>query len=135
MTSEANILTDQPDNPVTRNVRRAMSRGWRRRCPHCGNGPMMRSYLRVRDDCPVCHEELHHHRADDGPAYLTLLIVGHIMAPLIIWAFTTFRPEPMVLASVFTVGCVALSLYLLPRLKGAIVGLQWAKRLHGFGKA
>ena len=38
-------------------------------------------------------------------------------------------------ASTFTVGCVALSLYLLPRLKGAIVGLQWAKRLHGFAEA
>lgn len=95
---------------------------------------MMRSYLKVRDTCPICGEELHHHRADDGPAYLTLLIVGHLMAPLIIWAFTALRPDPMVLATVFTIGCVALSLYLLPRLKGAIVGLQWAKRMHGFGK-
>jgi len=32
------------------------------------------------------------------------------------------------------VGCTALSLYLLPRLKGVIVGLQWAKRMHGFGE-
>lgn len=94
----------------------------------------MQSYLKVRDDCPVCGEEFHHHRADDGPAYLTILIVGHIMAPAIIWAFTEFRPDPLVLASVFTVGCVALSLYLLPRLKGAIVGFQWAKKMHGFGK-
>ncbi len=124
-TSEAS-----PERPV----RPAMWRGWRRRCPNCGQGPMMKSYLKVREACPVCDQELGaHHRADDGPAYLTILIVGHIMAPAIIWAFTTFRPEPMVLASVFTVGCVALSLYLLPRLKGAIVGLQWAKRLHGFG--
>lgn len=116
-----------------RNVRTAMLRGWRRKCPHCGNGPMMKAYLKVRDTCPVCDQELHHHRADDGPAYLTILIVGHIMAPLLIWVFTEFRPEPMVLATSFTVGCVALSLYLLPRLKGAIVGLQWAKRLYGFG--
>ena len=115
-----------------RNVRSAMLRGWRRRCPNCGKGPMMKSYLKVRDACPVCDEELIHHRADDGPAYLTILIVGHIMAPSILVAFTTFRPDPMVLATTFTVGCVALSLYLLPRLKGAIVGLQWAKRMHGF---
>ena len=92
----------------------------------------MKSYLKVRDNCPVCDQELYHHRADDGPAYLTILIVGHIMAPSILWSFVTFRPEPMVLATVFTVGCVALSLFLLPRLKGAIVGLQWAKRMHGF---
>lgn len=94
---------------------------------------MMRGYLTVRDTCPVCQEELHHHRADDGPAYLTILIVGHVMAPLFLWAYTTYRPEPLVMASIFSVGCVALSLYLLPRLKGMIVALQWAKRLGGFG--
>ena len=113
----------------------AVWRGWRRRCPSCGSGPLLRGYLKVRDQCPVCEEHLHHHRADDGPAYLTILIVGHLMAPIILWAFTTFRPEPAVLASVFSVGCVALSLWLLPRLKGAIVGVQWAKRMHGFGAA
>ena len=118
-----------------RPVRRALLRGWRRRCPSCGTGPMMRGYLKIRDDCPVCGEALHHHRADDGPAYLTILIVGHLMAPLIIHVYTTWRPEPFVMASAFTVGCVALSLYLLPRLKGAIVGLQWAKRMNGFGRA
>ena len=118
-----------------RQVRPAIMRGWRRRCPNCGQGPIMKSYLKVRETCTICDEELYHHRADDGPAYLTILIVGHIMAPAIILAFTTFRPDPLVLATSFTVGCVALSLYLLPRLKGAIVGLQWAKRMHGFGKA
>ena len=111
----------------------AMMRGWRRRCPSCGEGRLMEGYLRVRDACPDCDEALHHHRADDGPAYLTILIVGHLMAPLILWAFTTFRPEPAVTIAVFSTGCVALSLWLLPRLKGAIVGIQWAKRMHGFG--
>ncbi|MBV0911399.1 DUF983 domain-containing protein [Anianabacter salinae] len=111
----------------------ALFRGWRRRCPNCGTGPILKGYLKVRSDCPVCGEELHHHRADDGPAYLTILIVGHLMAPILLVTFTTFRPEPLVLASVFSVGCVALSLYLLPRLKGALVAFQWAKRMHGFG--
>ena len=116
-----------------RPVRPALFRGWRRRCPKCGKGPMLKSYLQVRDACPVCSEDLHHHRADDGPAYLTILIVGHLMAPTIGWVFVEFRPEPMVLATGFTIGCVALSLYLLPRLKGVIVAFQWAKRMHGFG--
>lgn len=111
----------------------AMRRGWARRCPSCGSGPLLRGYLTVRESCPVCGEALHHQRADDGPAYLTILIVGHLMAPLILFAFTKFRPDPLVLASVFSVGTVALSLYLLPRLKGALVALQWAKRMHGFG--
>lgn len=125
-----------PDVPLAdddRPMRPAMLRGWRRRCPNCGAGPLLRGYLTVRDSCQVCGEELHHQRADDGPAYLTILIVGHVMAPLILWAFIEFRPDPLVLASVFSVGTVALSLYLLPRLKGMLVAIQWARRMHGFG--
>ena len=126
-------------DPVTtlheRPMRPALLRGWRMRCPNCGAGQMLRSYLKVRDTCPVCAEALHHHRADDGPAYLTILIVGHLMAPLILYVFTAYRPDPLILASVFSVATVGLSLFLLPRLKGVIVGIQWAKRMHGFGQS
>ena len=126
-------ISTMPAGSEERPLRPALLRGWRRRCPECGAGPMLKGYLKVRDTCPVCGEELHHHRADDGPAYLTILIVGHLMAPSIIFAFTTFRPDPIILATVFTIGCVGLSLYLLPRLKGLMVAFQWAKRMHGFG--
>jgi uncharacterized protein (DUF983 family) len=128
---------DQPQaalNPVDdRPLFPAMRRGWRRRCPSCGAGPLFSGYLRVRDRCPVCGEALHHQRADDGPAYLTILIVGHVMAPLLMIVFTTFRPDPLVLAAFFATGTVALSLYLLPRIKGVMVAIQWARRMHGFG--
>ncbi|RMH40362.1 MAG: DUF983 domain-containing protein [Alphaproteobacteria bacterium] len=115
-----------------RNIWRAILRGWRRRCPACGAGPVFAGYLKTRDTCPACGEEIFHHRADDGPAYLTILIVGHVMAPFLLVAFKVMRPDPVVLASVFSVGVVALSLFLLPRLKGALIGIQWAKRMHGF---
>ncbi|MDP4031799.1 MAG: DUF983 domain-containing protein [Pseudorhodobacter sp.] len=127
MTEQTQTLEE--DRPLGR----AMRRGWRRRCPNCGKGSMLSGYLKVRDYCPVCGEALYHHRADDGPAYLTILIVGHLMAPTILWVFTTYRPEPLVLASIFSIGVVALSLFLLPRVKGVLVGIQWAKRMHGFG--
>ncbi|WP_370045199.1 MULTISPECIES: DUF983 domain-containing protein [Salipiger] len=110
----------------------AVWRGFRGRCPNCGSGPLLRSYLKVRDHCPVCRQELHHNRADDGPAYLTILIVGHIMAPALHIVFVTWRPEPLILITIFSIGCIGLSLYLLPRLKGAIVGFQWARRMYGF---
>ncbi len=126
MTPEAELDLDRP-------LRATLWRGWRRRCPNCGNGPLLRNYLQVRDDCAICDEALHHHRADDGPAYLTILIVGHILAPTIMWAFIKFRPDPLILATLFTIGAVTLSLYLLPRLKGMVVAFQWAKRMHGFG--
>ncbi|MGB4826257.1 MAG: DUF983 domain-containing protein [Paracoccaceae bacterium] len=132
-TLEAAALPPLPDND--RPLKPALLRGWRCRCPNCGAGPMMRGYLKVRDACPVCGQDLSHHRADDGPAYLTILIVGHLMAPMMLFVFTRFRPDPLIAATSFSVCCVALSLFLLPRLKGALVAVQWAKRMHGFGAA
>jgi uncharacterized protein (DUF983 family) len=121
------------DTVADRPIWPALRRGWRRKCPKCGNGPVLKSYLKVHSACPVCREDLYHHRADDGPAYLTILLVGHLMAPLLHIVFVRFRPEPLTLFTIFAVGCVALSLYLLPRLKGAIVAYQWARRMYGFG--
>ena len=125
-------LPPLPDHD--RPLKSALLRGWRRRCPSCGAGHLMSGYLKVRDTCPVCHEDLHHQRADDGPAYLTIMIVGHLMAPLMLFAFVKYRPDPLMAATAFSIGCVALSLFLLPRLKGAMVAVQWAKRMHGFGE-
>jgi uncharacterized protein (DUF983 family) len=96
---------------------------------------MLSGYLRVRDRCPSCGEDLHHQRADDGPAYLTILIVGHLMAPVLHLLYARFRPEPLVLAAILSVACAGLTLWLLPRIKGGFVALQWAKRMHGFGAA
>ncbi|MEM6887062.1 MAG: DUF983 domain-containing protein [Pseudomonadota bacterium] len=125
-------LSSAPQTPQ-RSTRQAMLRGWRCTCPNCGRGPLLKSYLKVNPVCAVCREELFHHRADDGPAYLTIFIVGHLLAPLLHFTFVTWRPEPLTLFTIFAVGCVALSLYLLPRLKGVIIGYQWARGLGGFG--
>ncbi len=122
------------EQAIERETWPAVWKGWRGKCPRCGNGPLMKGYLSVRRDCPVCKQELHHHRADDGPAYLTILLVGHLMAPLLHIVFVQFRPEPLVLFTIFAIGCVALSLYLLPRLKGAMIGFQWARYMHGFSE-
>lgn len=111
----------------------ALLRGWRRKCPNCGAGPLLRGYLKVNDTCSVCREDLTPQRADDGPAYMTILIVGHLMAPMLHIVFVKWRPEPLTLFTIFAVGCVGLSLYLLPRLKGALIGFQWAKGMGGFG--
>ncbi len=131
-------MTDQTVNMPhvdtdDRSMKKSLLRGWRRKCPNCGAGPMMKSYLKVNDTCTVCGQELFHHRADDGPAYLTILLVGHLLAPGLHIAFVVWRPEPLTLFTIFSVGCVGLSLYLLPRLKGAMIGFQWAKRMGGSG--
>lgn len=110
----------------------ALRRGLRGRCPACGQGALFQGYLGVRPHCPHCGEALHHQRADDGPAYLTILIVGHLLAPSLLAVYTAWRPSPLTLITLFGVGCVALSLLLLPRMKGLMIAMQWARRLHGF---
>lgn len=126
------MSTSHTETPDDRPTKPAMWRGLRRSCPNCREGYLFQGYLKVVDSCDVCSEDLHHHRADDGPAYLTILIVAHFVGFAMNFAFVHFRPDPIVLAVVLTIVCVTLSLYLLPRLKGMIVAIQWARRMHGF---
>lgn len=129
-TSVPNLAIDAVSD---RPLKPALLRGWRLRCPRCGAGRMLQGYLTVNPSCPSCGEALHHQRADDGPAYLTILIVGHLLAPVLLFVYSTWRPDPLPMALSFSAAVVALSLYLLPRLKGGMIALQWAKRMHGFG--
>jgi uncharacterized protein (DUF983 family) len=124
-------MIDSQDRPMGQ----ALRRGWNRSCPSCGKGSLLYAYLKVRPSCENCGQDFTPQRADDGPAYLTILIVGHLMAPMLMFVFVKFRPEPLTLATMFTIGTVALSLFLLPRLKGVMIAIQWAKRMHGFGLA
>ena len=81
---------------------------------------MMEGYLEVRRACPACGTELFHHRADDGPAWATILITGHLMAPVMLAVFLAWHPQGWQMAIGFSVVFVALSLWLLPRLKGRL---------------
>lgn len=121
--------TDSSERPTGQ----AMLRGALSRCPACGEGKLFRSFLKVADHCPACNEALHHQRADDGPAYLTILLVSHLGAPLLLACYVAWRPSAMTMICTFGLGAIILSLLLLPRIKGAFVGLQWARRMHGFG--
>ena len=110
----------------------AVRRGWRKRCPNCGEGRILRSYLKLHATCPHCGEDISHARVDDGPAYVAILVTGHVMLAAMLHVYIAYRPGPWVMVTVFSLGSVLLALYMLPRLKGAFEGVQWAKRMHGF---
>ncbi len=80
--------------------------------------------MKVHDHCETCHEALHHHRADDMPPYVTILIVGHIIVPLVLMAEQAWAPETWVHWLIWIPLTIVLSLLLLPRIKGGVVGLQ-----------
>jgi uncharacterized protein (DUF983 family) len=115
-----------------RNTMTALGRGFRCRCPHCGEGRLFRAFLKVANHCDVCGEALYHHRADDAPPYFTILIVGHIVVPLALLVETEFAPPYWVHTLVWGTLTILLTLGLLQPIKGAIVGWQWAHYMHGF---
>ncbi|MGH1418620.1 MAG: DUF983 domain-containing protein [Hyphomicrobiaceae bacterium] len=115
-----------------RDVVQSLSRGARLKCPSCGEGKIFKGYLKVADSCDQCGQELHHHRADDAPPYFTMLIVGHIIVGGVLSLETAYAPPSWVHGLIWLPALLILSLAMLPPIKGALVGLQWALRMHGF---
>lgn len=111
---------------------REFARGLRCRCPACGNASMFGRFLKVDASCRACGEELHHHRADDLPAYLVVAIVGHVLLSLTLWVEVKFSPDYWVYAVTFLPLTFVMIFGLLQPIKGAIVALQWYLGMHGF---
>jgi uncharacterized protein (DUF983 family) len=120
-----------PPSEAPRSKLLSIWRGLLRRCPNCGKGPVLAGYLTVSPFCSCCGERLGHIRADDGPAYFTVLVVGHIVVPISLWVEQTWAP-PVVphIAAAILLTCL-LIWQMLPSMKGAVVGLMWALRLKG----
>jgi uncharacterized protein (DUF983 family) len=112
--------------------RDAAMRGFFGRCPACGKGKMFRKFLKVNDTCPECGEELHHQRADDFPAYLVIVIVGHILVPIVLAVETAFAPAYWIHALLWGPAVLGMTLGLIQPVKGAVVAMQWFLGMHGF---
>jgi len=115
-----------------REVWAAMKRGFRGRCPRCGEGKLFRAFLKTADHCGACGQDFTPHRADDLPAYLVIVIVGHIVVPVVLWVETNYSPAIWLQMAVYLPLTFISSLLLLQPVKGAVVGFQWALRMHGF---
>jgi uncharacterized protein (DUF983 family) len=115
-----------------RDVWTAMKRGFRGRCPRCGEGKLFRAFLKVDNNCSVCDLDFTPHRADDLPAYLVIVIVGHIVVPMALMIETNYAPPVALQLAIYLPITLVASLLLLQPVKGAVVGMQWALRMHGF---
>jgi len=115
-----------------RDVWTALKRGFRGRCPRCGEGKLFRAFLKVDDHCASCGQDFTAQRADDLPAYLVIVIVGHIVVPLALIIETNYSPPVALQLAIYLPLTFLASLVLLQPVKGAVVGVQWALRMHGF---
>jgi uncharacterized protein (DUF983 family) len=115
-----------------RSLKLSLWRGFRKRCPACGRGQLFRGYLAAQTHCPDCSEDLQHQRADDAPPYFTMMFVGHTIIPLLLVVEKVWHPVLWLHFVLWLPLTLLMTLWLLPRVKGAIIGLQWALRMHGF---
>ena len=118
-----------------RDVWTALKRGLRGRCPRCGEGKIFRAFLKVDDHCSVCQLDFTPHRADDLPAYLVIVIVGHILVPIVLLVETEIAPPIWLSMSLWPAVALTMTLSLLQPVKGAVVAIQWYGGMHGFEAA
>ncbi|MBB35016.1 MAG: hypothetical protein CME88_02410 [Hirschia sp.] len=115
-----------PDAPLT--MWSAIKRTLARKCPACGTGKLFKGYLKQVDSCENCSENLGAIRADDGPAWLTILITGHILAPVLVLA-TGKSPLPLWLLAICLMSLgMAMCLTILPYAKAMFIGILWKSR-------
>lgn len=117
---------------LPRSLKLSLWRGFSKRCPMCGTGHLFTGYLGTNPHCTACGEELHHQRADDAPPYFTMMLVGHTVVPLLLLVEKFWHPALWMHFAIWLPLTLVMTLWLLPRIKGAIIGLQWALRMHGF---
>jgi uncharacterized protein (DUF983 family) len=107
----------------------AMLRGLAGRCPRCGEGALFWRYLKVNPLCPACGLDLHRYPSDDGPAYFTILITGHmVVVPLLLFP-AIWRAPPMLSVPAVLIPLAGFTLLFLPRVKGTVIGLLYALKV------
>jgi uncharacterized protein (DUF983 family) len=132
VTPATKVWTRETGVTEKRDVWTSIKRGLRGRCPRCGQGKLFCAYLKVAPNCSVCGLDFTPHRADDLPAYLVIVIVGHIVVPTALIIETDYSPPVWLQLSIYLPLTLVLSLALLQPVKGAVVGMQWALKMHGF---
>jgi uncharacterized protein (DUF983 family) len=112
----------------------ALVRGALGRCPRCGQGALFRRYLKMVDCCSACGEAYGHFRTDDAAPWLTILVVGHVIVPIVLIFEQTLQLAMGLTLAIWLPVIVVLTLLLLPRCKGVIAALMWAVKAEGSEK-
>ncbi|WP_340317700.1 DUF983 domain-containing protein [Rhizorhabdus argentea] len=124
------MIHDSPDD--RRDVRAAMTFGAKGECPACGKARLFARFLKPVGHCPGCGQDWTLHSADDLPAYLVVLILGHVLVPFVVAANLRFDLPMWAQMTLWPALALVLAMLMIQPAKGAVIGLQWARRMHGF---
>jgi uncharacterized protein (DUF983 family) len=125
-------ITDSHMSEGPREAWPSIRRGFMCRCPQCGVGPMFGRFLKVQPVCEHCGEELFHEQAHDFPPYITITIVAHVILFGIVMVEQHGEWSMEMQMAVWLPLTLILTFALMQPVKGAVVGYQWARRMHGF---
>ena len=107
-------------------LKQSIFRGVTGHCPACGKGPLFWRYLKVTGRCETCDTDLARYPADDGPAYVTILLIGHLVVAPMLFFSIVWRSNPMISVPIILTALAALTLAVLPRVIGGWIGLMYA---------
>lgn len=110
----------------------AALRGAFNKCPRCSETKLFWRFLKPVEVCPHCGQDWSLQRADDFPAYVSIFLTGHLLAPLIILLVSDFEIPAGALVAVILPLAALMMLGFLQPAKGTIIALQWWLGLHGF---
>ena len=120
------------DHEDTRDLTAGIRRGMRGRCPACGEAALFSRFLKPVGLCPACGQNWTLHAADDMPAYLVVLVVGHLLVPFVVAANRAIDISMATQMALWPSIALLLAMLLVQPAKGAVIAFQWARRMHGF---
>lgn len=124
----------RPPIVLPQSLWQAMARGLAGRCPRCGEARLFRAFLKPVDRCSRCEQDWSLQRADDFPAYASLFVTGHLVAPLALHLARADGISSAMAAAIILPVTAALAAGLLQPCKGAIIAVQWRMGMHGFAR-
>jgi len=122
-----------PDStPSPRDLRTALIRGFRGKCPSCGDAALFGRFLKPVPHCPACGQDWTVQTADDLPAYLVVLLVGHLIVPFVVTLNLNTDLSTGLQMLLWPAIALIMSIGLIQPMKGAVIALQWARHMQGF---
>jgi uncharacterized protein (DUF983 family) len=127
-------MSENPTPRIRRDLREALIRGARGACPSCGKTRLFVRFLKPVDHCPACGQDWSVQTADDLPAYLVVLVIGHVLAPAIVAVNLHYDMSTGLQMILWPGLALVMALLAIQPVKGMVIGLQWARYMQGFAR-
>ena len=105
----------------------ALKRGLAGKCPACGEARLFGRFLKPVPHCASCGRDWTAYRADDFPAYLVVLVLGHLLIPIVVEVNLSYDVSLLTQMWLWPALALAGALAMLQPAKGFVLALLWAR--------